>query len=180
MNGGTAAQSNEGALGVARNAEWESTAQGTKAPTAAFTGQGVQVAAGSTAPTYGPGGVITNLKSVQFQANNTPTLVQSYLSTQLGSAFDEYYTISRTFAKLRELRLTYNITNLGKKSVFKTASVALIGRNLLYFAARKDFDIDQYASGFDVQSQATTGTSSDVTLSSPTARWFGFNLNFGF
>lgn len=180
MNGGTAAESNQGALGVARNAEWASTNQGTKAPTAAFTGVGVQVASGSPAPTYGPGGVITNLSKVQFQANNTPTLVQSYLSTQLGSAFDEYYTISRTFAKLRELRLTYNFTTLGKKSVFKTASVALIGRNLFYFAARKDFDIDQYASGFDVQSQGQTGTSSDVTLSSPTARWFGFNLNFGF
>ena len=97
--------------------------------------------------------------------------------------------ISRTFAKLREVRLTYNFTQkmLGKKSVFKAASIALIGRNLLYFAQRKDFDIDQYASGFDIQSQSLygsnggqTGTSSDVTLSSSTSRWYGVNFNLGF
>jgi TonB-linked SusC/RagA family outer membrane protein len=181
MNGGTAAESNQGALGAARNAEWATTAQGTKAPTPEFVGKGV-VITGSTAPTYGPGGVITNLGKLGFAPNTTATTVQSYLSTQLGSAFDEYYTISRTFLKLRELRLTYNFTPkvLGAKSVFKTASVALIGRNLLYFAKRKDFDIDQYSSGFDIQSQSQTGTSSDVTLSSSTSRWFGFNLNLGF
>jgi hypothetical protein len=179
MNGGTAVESDQGALGVARNTEWESTAQGTKAPTPAFTGKGV---------TYS-GGQITNLKSVAFAANTTPTTVQSYLSSSLGSNFDEYYLISRTFAKLREVRLTYNFTQkmLGKKSVFKEASVALIGRNLLYFAKRKDFDIDQYASGFDIQSQSLlgsgggqTGTSSDVTLSSSTSRWYGVNFNLGF
>ena len=180
MNGGTAAQSDEGALGIARNAEWVSTNMSSKAPTPEFTGKGVMITSGT--PTYGTGGVITNLKNIQFNTNTTPTTVQSYLSTQLGSSFDEYYTISRTFAKLREVRLTYNFTPkmLGKKSVFKTASVALIGRNLLYFAARKDFDIDQYSSGFDIQSQSQTGTSSDVTLSSSTSRWFGFNLNLGF
>ena len=180
MNGGTAAESDEGALGVARNAEWVSTNMSKNAPTPEFKGNGVAIISGT--PTYGTGGVITNLKNIQFATNNTPTTVQSYLSTQLGSSFDEYYTISRTFAKLREVRLTYNFTPkmLGKKSVFKTASVALIGRNLLYFAARKDFDIDQYSSGFDIQSQSQTGTSSDVTLSSSTSRWFGFNLNLGF
>jgi hypothetical protein len=83
---------------------------------------------------------------------------------------------------LREARLTYNLSEkiLGKKSVFKSAAVALVGRNLLYFAKRKDFDIDQYSSGFNVQTQATTGTSSDVTLSSTTSRWWGLNLNLGF
>jgi TonB-linked SusC/RagA family outer membrane protein len=180
MNGGTAVESDQGALGVARNAEWASTAQGTAAPTPAYTGKGVVITGGT--PTYGTGGVITNLSKLSFAANTTPTTVQSYLSTQLGSNFDEYYTISRTFAKLREVRLTYNFTDrqLGKKSVFKTAAIALIGRNLFYFAARKDFDIDQYSSGFDIQSQSQTGTSSDVTLSSSTSRWFGFNLNLGF
>jgi len=186
MNGGTAIESDQGALGVARNTEWESTAQGTKAPTPAYTGKGVVITGGT--PTYS-GGQITNLKSVAFAANTTPTTVQSYLSSSLGSNFDEYYMISRTFAKLREVRLTYNFTQkmLGKKSVFKEASIALIGRNLLYFAQRKDFDIDQYASGFDIQSQSLygsgggqTGTSSDVTLSSSTSRWYGVNFNLGF
>jgi TonB-linked SusC/RagA family outer membrane protein len=179
MNGGTAVESGEGALGAARNAEWTSSAGGTVAPTSEYVGKGVVM---TGTPTYGTGGVITNLSKLSFAPNTQATTVQSYLSTQLGSSFDEFYTISRTFAKLREVRLTYNFTDrtLGKKSVFKTASIALIGRNLLYFAKRKDFDIDQYSSGFDIQSQAQTGTSSDVTLSSSTSRWFGFNLNLGF
>jgi TonB-linked SusC/RagA family outer membrane protein len=184
MNGGTAATSDEGALGIARNQEWVSTNDGTVAPTPAYVGKGVVITGGT--PTYS-GGVITNLKSVSFSPNTTPTTVQSYLSSSLGSSFDEYYMISRTFAKLREVRLTYNFTQkmLGTKSVFKEASIALIGRNLLYFAQRKDFDSDQYSSGFDIQNQSLlgngqTGTSNDVTLSSSNSRWYGINFNLGF
>jgi TonB-linked SusC/RagA family outer membrane protein len=186
MNGGTAVESDQGAYGIARNQEWLSTNQGTVAPTPGFTGKGVVITGGT--PTYS-GGQITNLKNVAFATNTTPTTVQSLFSSSLGSNFDEYFMVKRTFAKLREVRLTYNLTQkmLGKKSVFKSASVALIGRNLLYFAQRKDFDIDQYASGFDIQSQSLngggggqTGTSSDVTLSSSTSRWYGVNFNLGF
>ena len=179
MNGGTAIESDQGDLGVARNAEWATTNQGNAAPTPEYLGKGVIIASGT--PTYS-GGNITNLKSLTFAPNSTKTTVQSYLSSQLGSNFDEYYMISRTFFKLREVRLTYNFTEktLGKNSFFKTAAIALVGRNLLYFAKRKDFDIDQYASGYNFQTQAATGTSADVTLSSSTSRWFGFNLNLGF
>jgi len=179
MNGGTAAESDQGALGIARNAEWETTGQGSVAAVPKYVGQGVTIASGT--PSYS-GGVITNTKQIQFTPNTQAVTVQSYLSSGLGSNFDEFYTISRTFAKLREVRLTYNLSQkaLGKKPIFRTASVALIGRNLLYFAQRKDFDIDQYTSGFDIQTQSQTGTSSDVTLSSSTSRWFGFNLNLGF
>ena len=178
MNGGTAIASDQGALGVARNAEWESTNKGTAAPTPAYLGKGVMITSGT--PTYS-GGNITNLKDVAFATNNVKSTVQSYLSGGLSSNFDEYYMISRTFFKLREARLTYNFSDktLGKNGFFKSAAIAFVGRNLLYFAARKDFDIDQYASGFNMQTQSVTGNSGDG-LSSSTSRWLGFNFNLGF
>jgi hypothetical protein len=94
---------------------------------------------------------------------------------------DEYYTISRTFVKLREVQLAYSFpARTLRKTFVKSATVALVGRNLLYFAKRKDFDIDQYASGFNAADRSYEGTSGDVTLSSPTFRRFGFNLNLAF
>jgi hypothetical protein len=183
MNGGTAIESDQGALGVARNAEWETTQEGTVAAVPKYVGQGVTITGGT--PNI-VGGVITNQKDLTYAPNAKAVTVQSYLSSGLGSAFDEFYTISRTFAKLREVRLTYNFSQkmLGH-GVFRSAAIALVGRNLLYFAKRKDFDIDQYASGFDMYTQGLTGvgqtgTSNDVTLSSSTSRWFGLNLNLGF
>lgn len=183
MNGGTAIESDAGAFKAARYADWEaaknSPTQHLPASYAGgYTAQGVMITSG--APTFAFG-QITNLKSLAFAQNKQAATVQSYLSSLLGSNVDEAYTISRTFVKLREVALSYNVPSraLGK-SIFKSASVSLIGRNLLYFAKRKDFDIDQYASGFNAQDQSYEGTSSDVTLSSPTFRRFGLNVNLGF
>lgn len=182
MNGGTAIESDQGAIAAGRYGDWEAaksnggvipnTYQGT------FIAKGVSITSGN--PTYS-GGQISNLKALTFGQNQTPIIVQSYLSSALGSNVDEAYTISRTFVKLREVQFGYTLpAKMLRKSVFRSASVALVGRNLLYFAKRKDFDIDQYASGFNAADQSFTGTSSDVTLSSPTFRRFGFNLNLGF
>lgn len=180
MNGGTALESDQGALGVARRAEWESVKAGASSPTPSYVGQGVVITAGT--PTFS-GGNITNLKQLQFAQNKGASTVQNYLSGNgLASNFDEFYTISRTYAKLRDVQIGYALPKkwLGARSLIKTASVTLVGRNLLYFAKRKDFDIDQYAAGFNVSDHSIQGTSSDVTLSSPTQRRYGVNLNLGF
>ena len=78
--------------------------------------------------------------------------------------------ISKTFAKLREVTLTYNIPSsvLGGR-VFKSGSVSLVGRNLLYFSKAKDIDLDQYP-----------GAAAYSTLQTPTTRRFGMNLNLVF
>jgi len=49
---------------------------------------------------------------------------------------DEDYMISRTFAKLREVTLTYTMPSkvLGR-SFIKGASFSLVGRNLLLFCS---------------------------------------------
>ncbi len=197
MNGGTAQESVQGALGVARNAEWQSvltqigglanydahtysSSLALPAPVPAYVGQGVVITSGT--PNLS-GGKITNLSELTFAPNTTATTVQNYLSSGVAANFDEAYMISRTYAKLREVKLAFNIplSFFGKnQTLIKRASFALVGRNLLYFAARKDFDIDQYASGYNAQTRSITGNSSSVDLSSPTTRRFGFNLNLGF
>ncbi|HEV3411213.1 MAG TPA: hypothetical protein VG101_01990, partial [Puia sp.] len=179
-NGGTAIETDQGAFKTARNLEWQSTNQGTQAIVPAYVAPGVMITGGT--PTYA-NGQITNLKSVTFATNNQPTTVQNYFSSSLGSNFDQYYMISRTFVKLREVQLAYAFPQraLGR-SGFKSATVSFVARNLLYFAKRKDFDIDQYASGTNVSNAGIqySGTSSDVTLSSPSFRRWGLNLNLGF
>lgn len=180
MNGGTAAESDEGALGVARRAEWESVKGGATSPTPSYVGQGVVITGGT--PTFS-GGNITNMKQLTFATNKGASTVQNYLSGNgLASNFDEFYTISRTYAKLRDVQIGYSLPKkwLGTKFLIKNASVSLVGRNLLYFAKRKDFDIDQYAAGFNVSDHSIQGTSGDVTLSSPTQRRYGVNVNLGF
>jgi TonB-linked SusC/RagA family outer membrane protein len=179
MNGGTAVETANGAFGVARLAEWNSTAEGTKAATPAYVAPGVTLVSGT--PTYGPGGVITNLSQLTFAPNTTAVTVQGYVSSGLGGNFDEYYMISRSYAKLREATIGYNLPAKMLEGTFiKKASFNLVGRNLLYFAARKDIDLDQYASGYDASSRSLVGGSGGSDLASPTARRFGINIHLTF
>ena len=116
------------------------------------------------------------MKDLTFAANTKAITVQNYLSSGLGSNFDEYYFIDRSFVKLREVNITYNVPVKGK--TFKSISVSLIGRNLLYFAKRKDFDIDQYSAGYSNTNLSVNGTYPD--LQSATSRRFGANINVAF
>src|SRR5205814_1922797 len=119
----------------------------------------------------GPGGVITNLSQLTFGPNTTAVTAQAYISSGLGGNFDEYYMISRSYAKLREASLGYSLPHsiLGN-SFIKSATISIVGRNLLYFAGRKDIDLDQFASGYDASSRALVGGSGGSDLTSPTAR----------
>lgn len=79
--------------------------------------------------------------------------------------------IEKTFAKLREVTLTYNIpSQVLDKTFFKAASISLIGRNLLYWTKDDTFgDLDTY-----------TVSTGDTNLQQPSQRSYGFNLNFKF
>jgi len=179
FNGGTAVETASGAYGAARLAEWNSTDEGTKPATPSYVGPGVTLVSGT--PTYGPGGVITNLGQLQFAPNTTPVLVQSYISSGIGGNFDEYYMISRSFAKLREAEIGYNLpSKMLEGSFIKKVNFSIVGRNLLYFAARKDIDLDEYASGYDASSRALVGQDGGSDLASPTARRYGINIHLTF
>ncbi len=175
MNGGTALESASGAFGVARLAEWQTTSNGTVAPTPKYIAPGKVIKSGT--PTY-VNGEITNLKDINFDDNKTAATVQDFVSSGIGNV-NEYWVVSRSYAKLREVTLTYNLPAkvFAKHNLVKAASISLLGRNLLYFAARKDQDIDQFAAGFsaDNRSLQTGGA-----LQSATTRRYGVNINVSF
>lgn len=179
MNGGTDLATATGDFGAARLKEWQSTNKGTVAATPAYVAKGVVITSGT--PTYTEG-QINNLDKISFAPNTTPVLVQSYISSGIGGNFDEYYMISRSYAKLREVSIGYSLPErLFRNSIIKSATFSIVGRNLLYFAARKDIDLDQYASGYNASDRTLVGSNNgSVDLQSQTARRFGFNLHLTF
>ncbi len=183
MNGGTAVETTEGAYGVARNADWvalQATGKVGNNGQGSYIGPGVMIVSGT--PQYGPGGVITNLSQLTFAPNNVPQTVQGYVSSDLGANFDEYYMINRSFVKLREVTIGYSLPAKMLQGTFiKKVNISLVGRNLLYFAARKDIDLDEYASGYNASTLQITGTDNgNAALASPTARRYGLNLHLTF
>jgi TonB-linked SusC/RagA family outer membrane protein len=165
MNGGTAIESASGAFGAARLAEWQTTSTGTVAPTPKYIANGVKIVSGT--PVYS-GGQITNLKDLTFAPNDVATTVQNFISSGIGNV-----------AKLREATLTYTLPArfLSKHGFIKAASFSLVGRNLLYWAKRKDIDLDQFASGYN---DSDRSLNNGGILQSTTARRFGFNINLSF
>ncbi|MDF2187249.1 SusC/RagA family TonB-linked outer membrane protein [Paraflavitalea sp. CAU 1676] len=132
-----------------------------------WVGEGV-VVSNNTAIEYDNLGNVTNYAKLQFAPNTTPTYLQDYISFYYNT--NEANLIEKTFAKLREVTLTYSLPQavLGK-TFMKQASISLIGRNLLYFSKYKDLDIDQYA-----------GSQGSSSLQTPTAKRYGVNINITF
>jgi TonB-linked SusC/RagA family outer membrane protein len=150
----------QGAMGEARRNDVE----GIKS----WTGDGVVVSNGA-AIRYDNDGNITNYGELEFAPNTTATFLQDYISRYYNS--DEGNLISRSFMKLREVVIGYALPqSLLGKSFIRQASVSVVGRNLLYFAEKKDLDIEQYVN------PGETGS----TLQTPTTRRFGFNVNLVF
>jgi hypothetical protein len=132
-----------------------------------YVGEGVVVSNG-VAIKYDPDGNIINYSELQFAQNSTPTFLQDYISRYYGT--DASTSISRTFIKLREVVVTYNLPlNKLANSPVQKASISLVARNLLYFAERSDIDIEQY-----------TGTSAYSGLQTPTTRRYGLNISITF
>jgi hypothetical protein len=92
--------------------------------------------------------------------------LQDYISRYYQE--NELNLMSRSFAKLREVVLTYNVP-LKSKGFFNQMTVSLVARNLLYFAEKKDIDLDRY-----INRQG----SSD--FDTPTTKRYGVNFNFTF
>ncbi|WP_227687185.1 SusC/RagA family TonB-linked outer membrane protein [Spirosoma arboris] len=157
--GGRNLETAEGEIGVARLND----VQGVQS----YVGSGV-VISGSTPIKYDAAtGAITNYGELTYAPNTAKTFVQDYIARQYGQT--ESYLISRSFAKLREVIIGYSFPQpLISKLGLRAASVSFVGRNLLYFAARNDIDLDQFITG------ATSG------LQTPTTRRYGVNLNLTF
>jgi hypothetical protein len=159
FRGGRHIETVQGAMGEARYQDYI----GVKS----YVGPGLVLTGGT--PVIDNEGNITNMNELSFAPNTAPTYLQDWISRYYNT--NESNIISRSFAKLREVTLTYNLpsTLLGN-SFIKRGSISFIGRNLFYFAEKKDLDIEQYADY----------TSPGSGLQTPTMRRYGINLNFTF
>lgn len=105
----------------------------------------------------------------EFAPNDIPVLWQNWATNYYQSG--PISAKDRTFVKLREIVFSYNLpTSLLKNSRFlRSASVSLVGRNLLYFTGKgtKNMDLDQF-----------TAASSDYQT--PSVKSFGLNINATF
>jgi TonB-linked SusC/RagA family outer membrane protein len=140
-------------------------------------GDGVQVSNGTTIQYDPVTGVITNYKELQFQPNATATQwVQDYVSSFYNDP--QHTMVSKTYAKLRELVITYSLpAKLLNKIFISRVDLSLVGRNLLYFfpKAFHDIDVDQYPGRNQFGSSRL-----EYDLQTPTTRSYGFNLNITF
>jgi TonB-linked SusC/RagA family outer membrane protein len=150
-----------GAIGVARPSD--------QANIPAYTGQGVNLTGGAIQldPVTG---AITNFSSLKETTNTTKSLVQPFVYN--AASIPDLNMINKTYVKLREATLTYNLPSFiwTKINKIQGASVSLVGRNLLYFfpSRYKDLDVDQYTQD------------SGSGLQTPTTRSFGANLTVNF
>jgi len=177
MNGGTSIESVQGAIGAARLAEWNLSNKGMNSSVIPqYIGPGVKIVTG--VPTYA-GGVITNLSALTFAPNDVAGKVQTIAGASGYGGVDEYWMTSRSFVKLREVNLAYSLPAkiLSKMKYIKGATFSLVGRNLLYFADRKDQDLDQFAAGYN---DSDRSLQKGAIIQSATARRFGFNINLNF
>lgn len=132
-----------------------------------WVGDGVVITSGT--PKVDNEGNITNANELTFAPNTNATYLQDYISRYYNT--NESNLISRSFAKLREVTLSYSLpSSILERTFIKRASISFVGRNLLYFAEKKDIDIEQYGS----YSDAGSG------LQSPSMRRYGININATF
>src|SRR6266498_386675 len=169
MRGGRNIETVEGAFGVSRLADDEHAGDPDFHGT--YVGEGVVVSNGVPIDFDSETGAILNYKDLQFAPNTQVTLVQDYISKYYNVS--EANLMSKTYAKLREVTLTYDIPQkLLSRTFINKLSVSLVGRNLIYFYGDKrfkDVDLDQY-------NYSTSGTG----LQSPTVRRYGLNINVVF
>jgi TonB-linked SusC/RagA family outer membrane protein len=166
FRGGRNAQLGEGALGEARLKDWEGFKAG--APDSKnYLGEGVQISNGK-ALNFDTDGKVTNMSELTFTPNTTKQYVQDWVSRYYNT--EEGNLMSRSFAMLREVVIGYSVPTkwLVNSKIVRNASVSVVGRNLLYFAEKKDIDLNQYLSG---------GESSPQT---PSMRRYGINVNLTF
>ena len=166
FRGGRNAELAKGAFGEARLKDWEGFKSGST-DSKNYLGEGVQVSNGK-ALNFDTDGKITNMDELQFKPNTTKQYVQDWVSRYYNT--EEGNLMSRSFAMLREVVIGYSIpsTWLANSKILRGASLSLVGRNLLYFAEKKDIDLNQYISG---------GESSPQT---PSMRRYGVNVNLTF
>ena len=108
------------------------------------------------------------MSELTFSKNTTATYLQDYVSRYYGQY--EANLMSKSYMKLREVTVTYQMSSQWMGKTFKSATVSLVARNVLYFAKGKnDLDLDQFP-----------GMIGYSALQTPTMRRYGININLVF
>lgn len=132
-----------------------------------YIAEGVKVVSGEL-KRDGEGNVISYTR--KFAPNDIPTNYFDYVQNSKGYyGIDECVLVDRSFLKLREVSLTYDLTKHLTKTPIKGASVSLVGRNLFLITKSGLVDPDQY----------NENTVWD-NLQTPSFRNIGFNVNVTF
>ncbi|MBP6022870.1 SusC/RagA family TonB-linked outer membrane protein [Ferruginibacter sp.] len=132
-----------------------------------YVGQGVVVVSGSA--TYDAvGNIVTDTRV--YGKNTTATTYKQYMialhnSSAWGGAGSIDDTYSKTFFKLREISLSYNIPAKYLHKIAKAASISLIGQNVLLKA--KDFKYSDPDGG-------------NEDFADPSTRYLGAKISFTF
>ncbi|MFP5086029.1 SusC/RagA family TonB-linked outer membrane protein [Bacteroides eggerthii] len=132
-----------------------------------YIAEGVKIVSGEL-KRDGEGNVISDTR--KFAPNDIPTNYFDYVQNSKGYyGIDECVLVDRSFLKLREVSLTYDLTKHLTKTPIKGASVSLVGRNLFLITKSGLVDPDQY----------NENTVWD-NLQTPSFRNIGFNVNITF
>ncbi|MBE9464408.1 SusC/RagA family TonB-linked outer membrane protein [Dyadobacter subterraneus] len=169
MQGGANAATVQGALGKSRLDD--DTNAGVSNYKGTYVGDGVKVS-NEVAIKYDNLGNITNYADLKFAKNTATSTVQTW-ATQYYGQIQEGMLTSKTYAKLREVVIGYNLPKSWLQGTFiDKVSVSVLGRNLLYFYKDnkyKGIDVEQY-----------NGATAASGLQTPTTRRYGVNLNIVF
>lgn len=145
-----------------------------------YLGQGVKVVSGSVK--FDPIGNILEDTRV-FAPNDVKSTYQQHTATmhrEIGwsweGAVSPLDVLSGTFAKIREISLTYDLPRVWVKKVkLNEASVSLIGQNLFMIA--KDF---KYSDPDGVNRSSKDANLRTENFADPSFRWLGFNVKLSF
>ncbi len=132
-----------------------------------YLGQGVKIVSG-TATFDAFGNILTDTRV--FATNDVKTTYKQYMvdlhnSSAWGGNGSKADTYSKTFFKLREISLSYDVPAKVLHKVVKAASISLIGQNVLLKA--KQFKYSDPDGG-------------NEDFADPSTRYLGFKINFTF
>ncbi len=112
-----------------------------------------------------------------YEENTKAVDGQTYWATRAWSGIGEEFVLDASYITLRELILGYNFkTSMLKNSVFRGIRISLVGRNLFYF--------EEHMQNMGISPESAPNTAAGArgieTISMPTTRTFGVNVNLTF
>lgn len=124
-------------------------------------------------------GVVWDDNTGKYAENTATSLAQNYYAYRAWLQIHQYFVTDASYVALRQATLSYDFTPASlKKTPFKTASLSVVGRNLLYLYRDPMFKL------MDVSPEAafapTAAAQGYEAFTMPATRSIGINLALGF